>query len=424
MMNRTMEDVSKLPHEGAGGLIVIGGGAAGFFCAVNAARMNPGLKVTILEKSNKLLSKVKVSGGGRCNTTHACFEIPELVKKYPRGQNFIKKALHWFNPNDTIAWFAERGVALKTEPDGRMFPVTNDSQTIINCLLKEADKYGVTIRMQTEVKSIESAPGGFQLQTPNAKLQTRYVCIACGGYPKSSMFDWLRQPGHHIEEPVPSLFTFNIPNNQVTELMGVSVEKAGVKVAGSKLSEEGPLLITHWGMSGPVILRLSAWGARQLAAENYHFTILVNWLPDYPEQHLRNDWQSFREEHASQKTGNKNPFGLPSRLWTYLLSSSGIDPDKRWAEMLSKEQNKLIKNLTAQEFHVKGKTTFKEEFVTCGGVKLNEIDPNTMESRVKPGIYFAGEVMDVDGITGGFNFQHAWTSGWIAARAISAPVTA
>ncbi|MES2332382.1 MAG: NAD(P)/FAD-dependent oxidoreductase [Bacteroidota bacterium] len=401
-------------------LVVIGGGAAGFFCAVNAARMDPSLQVTIIERSNKLLSKVKVSGGGRCNTTHACFEIPELAKKYPRGQNFLKKAFHWFNTNDTIAWFAERGVQLKTENDGRMFPVTDDSQTIINCLLKEADKYKVEIRLQSEVIAVSPVVGGFELTTTNHKPQTtNYLCIASGGYPKSSMFDWLRKTGHTIEAPVPSLFTFNMPGNTITALMGVSVEKAAVKVMGTKLAEEGPLLITHWGMSGPVILRLSAWGARQLADMNYHFTILVNWLPDYREQDLRSDWQSFRDEYAAQKTGSKNPFGLPSRLWVHLLSESGINPDTRWAEMPAKEQNKLIKNITAQEFAVKGKTTFKEEFVTCGGIKINEIDPNTMQSRLQPGIFFAGEVMDIDGITGGFNFQNAWTSGWIAAKAIA-----
>lgn len=410
---------SKLTLPGAYRLVVIGGGAAGFFCAVNAARMNPRLKVTIIEKSNKLLSKVKVSGGGRCNTTHACFDIPELVKKYPRGQNFIKKAFHLFNTNDTISWFAERGVELKTEADGRMFPVSNDSQTIINCLLKEADKYNVEIIMQSEVEELRPVADGFELQTTKAKIQANYVCIATGGYPKPAMFNWLRKPGHTIEEPVPSLFTFNIPGNPITELMGVSVERAGVKVAGTKLSEEGPLLITHWGMSGPAVLRLSAWGARLLADMHYHFTLLVNWLPDYKEPDLRNDWQSFRDEYAGQKTGGKNPFGLPNRLWGHLLSCSGIQPDIRWADMPSKGQNKLIKNLTAQEFSVKGKTTFKEEFVTCGGVKLSEIDPHTMQSRIRPGIFFAGEVMDVDGITGGFNFQNAWTSGWIAAKAIS-----
>ena len=382
--------------------------------------MNPSLQVTIIEKSNKLLSKVKVSGGGRCNTTHACFEIPELSKKYPRGQNFLKKAFHWFNTNDTVEWFAERGVALKTEVDGRMFPVTDDSQTIINCLLREADKYGVKILMQSEVSSLESGVNGFVLKTSDSRLLTPdYVCIACGGYPKSSMFDWLRKLGHTIEEPVPSLFTFNMPGNKITELMGVSVERGGVKVAGTKLAEEGPLLITHWGMSGPAILRLSAWGARQLADMNYHFTILVNWLPDYREIDLRSDWQSYRDEYAAQKIGNKNPFALPARLWLHLLACSDINTEIRWAELPAKEQNKLIKNLTAQEFSVKGKTTFKEEFVTCGGIKLSEVDPNNMQSKIQPGIFFAGEVLDIDGITGGFNFQNAWTSGFIAAKAIA-----
>jgi predicted Rossmann fold flavoprotein len=400
-------------------LTVIGGGAAGFFCAVNAARMNPQLKVTIVEKSNKLLSKVKVSGGGRCNTTHACFEIPELTRKYPRGQNFIKKTFHWFNTTHTLEWFAERDVQLKTEADGRMFPITNNSQTIIDCLLKEAEKYGVKILMQTEIIAVSPIENGFELQTPNAKLQTNYLVIASGGYPKSSMFDWLRAIGHSIEEPVPSLFTFNMPGNKITELMGVSVERAIVKVAGTKLVEEGPLLITHWGMSGPVVLRLSAWGARQLHEANYHFTIMVNWLPDYNEQDLRNSWSSFREEHAAQKIGGKNPFGLPARLWSYLLTASDINADTRWSDLPAKEQNKLIRNLVTQEFAVKGKTTFKEEFVTCGGIRLSEIDPNTMQSRIQPGIFFAGEIMDVDGITGGFNFQHAWTSGWIAGKAIA-----
>lgn len=405
-------------------LLVIGGGAAGFFCAVNAARMNPSLRVTIIEKSNKLLSKVKISGGGRCNTTHACFEIQELSRKYPRGQNFLKKAFHWFNTNDTIEWFAERGVVLKTESDGRMFPNTDDSQTIINCLLKEADRYNVEIMLQSEVKEITfDEAGKCSVHVSNGKpLAPDFLCIASGGYPKSSMFDWLKNIGHTIEEPVPSLFTFNIPGNEITSLMGVSVERAVVKVAGTKINEEGPLLITHWGMSGPAILRASAWGARQLALLNYHFTLLVNWLPDHKEQELRSEWQSYREEYAAQKVGNRNPFHLPNRLWLYLLQASGIPADTRWAEIPSREQNRLIKNLTAQEFAVKGKTTFKEEFVTCGGIKLAEIDPNTMQSKIRTNLFFAGEVMDIDGITGGFNFQNAWTCGFIAAKAISSAV--
>ena len=400
-------------------LVVIGGGAAGFFCAINAAALNPGLKVTILEKSNKLLSKVKVSGGGRCNVTHACFDIPELVKKYPRGERFLKKAFYQFNTNHTVEWFAGRGVQLKTEPDGRMFPITNTSQTIIDCLLHEAARHGVGIIMQSEVTAVRVVEDYFELQTTTHKLQADYVCVACGGYPKHSMFGWLAGLGHSMEAPVPSLFTFNIPDNAITQLMGVSVEKAVVKIKETKLAEEGPVLITHWGLSGPAILRLSAWGARELAARNYAFTISVNWLPHHHEQSLRDEWAHLRISYASQKMSGKNPFGLPARLWLHLLTAAGIHDNKRWSDVSSKEQNALIKLLVLQEFYVKGKTTFKEEFVTCGGIKLSEINPDTMQSKFHPGLYFAGEIMDVDGITGGFNFQHAWTSGWIAANAIT-----
>lgn len=400
-------------------LIVIGGGAAGFFCAVNAAKINPSLKVIIVEKTSKLLSKVRVSGGGRCNVTHACFEIPALVKKYPRGTNFLKKTFYQFNTNHCIDWFQQRGVKLKTEADGRMFPVTNSSQTIIDCLTKEADKFGVDIMVNSEVRSIKYEEGKFELKLSGSRqLTSDYVCVACGGAPKSYMFEWLKALDHSIEEPVPSLFTFNMPGNSIIKLMGVSVEKVLVKIAGSKLSDEGPLLITHWGMSGPAILKLSAWGARELADKNYHFTLLVNWVPSFNEQTLRAKWPFIRNEHAVQKMVNRNPFNLPNRLWSYLLVESGIKEDLRWGDLPAREQNKLIKNLTAQEFEVKGKTTFKEEFVTCGGIRLSEVDPNTMQSTIIENLFFAGEILDVDGVTGGFNFQHAWTSGWIAAKAI------
>lgn len=401
-------------------LVVIGGGAAGFFCAVNAARLHPGLKVTIVEKTSKLLSKVRISGGGRCNVTHACFDIPALVKKYPRGANFLKKAFHQFNTTHCINWFEERGVKLKTEADGRMFSVTDSSQTIIDCLLKEANKYQVQILMNRDVKQLTRDNGEWSIAfADNTTISSTYICVACGGYPKSGMFDWLKALGHSIEEPVPSLFTFNMPNNAITQLMGVSVEKVTVKIVGSKLSDQGPLLITHWGMSGPAILKLSAWGARELANKNYHFNILVNWLIGYNEQSLRDQWQQIRNDHSAQKIGNRNPFNLPSRLWVYLLNESGINEDIRWADLPGKEQNKLIKNLTAQEFEVKGKTTFKEEFVTCGGIKLSEVDSQTMQSKIVPNLFFAGEILDIDGVTGGFNFQNAWTSGWIAANTIA-----
>ena len=401
-------------------LIVIGGGAAGFFCAANAARLNPALEVIILEKSNKLLSKVKVSGGGRCNVTHACYSIADMIKKYPRGSAFLKKAFHHFFTNDTIAWFKERGVVLKTETDGRMFPVTDNSQTIIDCLMNDANKYAVEVRMNQEVKGIYSNEGKWNLlMKDDTVLPADFICIASGGYPKILQYSWLKKSEHSIEEPVPSLFTFNMPGNPVTALMGVSVENVSVKIVGSKLTEEGPLLITHWGMSGPAILKLSAWGAREFATGNYEFTILINWIPDFNENSLREKIQKLRFELASQKIINRNPFGLPNRLWEYLLIQSGVQADLRWADLPAKEQNKLIKNLCANEYAVKGKTTFKEEFVTSGGIQLNEIDFNTMQSKKHPALFFAGEIINVDGITGGYNFQNAWTTGWIAAKAIS-----
>ncbi len=401
-------------------LIVIGGGAAGFFCAVNAARLNPSLKVTMIEKSNKLLSKVKVSGGGRCNVTHACFDIAEMSKRYPRGQHFVKKAFHQFFTTDTINWFEERKVKLKTEEDGRMFPVTDSSQTIIECLLKEANKYGVEILMNKEVKDLTMVNGEWSIGLSNSeKLTANFVCIASGGYPKSSMFDWLKELGHSIEEPVPSLFTFNLPKHPITKLMGVSIEKAKVKIQNSKLEEEGPLLITHWGLSGPAVLRLSAWGARELKVRNWEFGISVNWLPEFNEQSLKEKFLQLRNTNASQKIINKNSFGLPARLWEFFAEQSGVKNEWRWADLPSAEQNKFIKNLCSYKCEVKGKTTFKEEFVTAGGIKLSEIDPNTMMSKKIPNLFFAGEVLDVDGITGGFNFQHAWTSGFVAAKSIA-----
>ena len=401
-------------------LIVIGGGAAGFFCAVNAAKNNPALHVIIIEKSSKLLSKVKVSGGGRCNVTHHCFEVEALIKKYPRGQHFLKKAFHHFNTTHTIQWFEERGILLKTEADGRMFPQSNTSQTIIDCLLSEANNYSVEIMMNADVKQINKEADLFHLQLVDGRhLQADYVCIASGGFSKPEHFSWLQQLGHNIELPVPSLFTFNMPNNSITALMGISVEHAIVKIIGTKLSQEGPVLITHWGLSGPAILKLSAYAARELAQMQYHFAILINWLPQYNEQTLKEKWQLLRNQLASQAIGNKNPFNLPIRLWHYFLQQADVNADMRWSVITAKQQNKLIQTLTAQPFEVRGKTTFKEEFVTCGGIKLSEINASTMQSRIVPNLFFAGEIMDVDGITGGFNFQHAWTSGWIAAKAIA-----
>lgn len=407
-------------------LIVIGGGAAGFFCAVNAARMHSGLSVTLLEKSNKLLSKVKVSGGGRCNVTHALFDITEMSKRYPRGQNFVKKSFHQFFTTDTIKWFEQRGVQLKTEKDGRMFPVTDSSQTIINCLMNEANSYGVDIILNAEVKKIVHSDSLFHLELAGKeKVIADFVCIASGGYPKATMFQWLLNLGHTVAEPVPSLFTFNLSSGKpgiqkhpITELMGVSVEHVRVKIEGSKLVEEGPILITHWGLSGPAILKLSAWGARELASFNYHFKAHVNWLPQYNEQSLKSLMQEQRNSHAGKKIYNQNFPQLPNRLWEFLLGQSGVTPELRFADLPAKIENILIRNLVDYTVEVKGKTTFKEEFVTAGGINLGEVDANTMMSRKIPNLFFVGEVLDVDGITGGFNFQHAWTSAWIAANSI------
>jgi len=400
-------------------LIVVGGGAAGFFCAVNAARMNPNLHVTILEKTSKLLSKVKVSGGGRCNVTHALFDIVEMSKRYPRGQNFVKKTFHQFFTIDTIKWFEEREVKLKAEKDGRMFPITDSSQTIINCLMNEANNYGVEIRMLSEVRSLKTEEEKFQIELSDFRhLASDFVCIACGGYPKISMFQWLQKIGHNISEPVPSLFTFNLPKHPITQLMGVSVEKARVKIEGSKLVEEGPVLITHWGLSGPAVLRLSAWGARELSVKSYEFKVHINWIPEFNEQSLKEQFQEFRKSNSSKKAINQNFGFLPGRLWQFLLEQSGVNSETKFADLSSKSENLLIKNLVDYVVEVKGKTTFKEEFVTAGGINLSEVDANTMMSKKVSNLFFAGEILDVDGITGGFNFQHAWTSGWIAAKTI------
>jgi predicted Rossmann fold flavoprotein len=411
-------------------LIVVGGGAAGIFCAVNAARMNPGLHVTVLEKTGKLLSKVRVSGGGRCNVTHACFDIAGMAGNYPRGQHFVRKAFHQWFTTDTIEWFRERGVALKTEADGRMFPVTDSSQTIIDCLMKEINTYGVEIRMHADVKEVGIGEAGGDLAEAEGRrfrvvladgraMKADYLCVACGGYPKSGMFDWIRALGHTVEEPLPSLFTFNMSGDAITKLMGVSVPEAQVKLAGSRLVEKGPLLITHWGLSGPVVLRLSAWGARDLAAAGYRFGVQVNWLGELSEKHARELLQEMRQGRAGQGVGTKNPFGLPQRLWDHFLGVAGIGTI-RWADLLARDLNRLVTLLCAGTFAVVGKTTFKEEFVTAGGVRLAEVDPSTLQSRKIPGLFFAGEILDVDGITGGYNFQHAWTSGWIAADSVAA----
>jgi predicted Rossmann fold flavoprotein len=400
-------------------VIVLGGGAAGFFAAVNCALQHEHCRVTIVEKSSKLLSKVRVSGGGRCNITHSCFNNKDLVKNYPRGEQALKSAFSRFAVKDTIEWFESRGVKLKAEEDGRMFPVTDNSGTVIDCLMREAERAGVRIKTNTEVIKAEKIDDRFILHLRDGNtLSCHKLLIATGGNPKASAYEWLRVFGHTIESPVPSLFTFNIPGSNVTGLMGVAVERAKVRVAGTKLEQTGPVLITHWGLSGPAVLKLSAWGARMLHDMSYSFTALVNWLPDHNEDAVRQEIMEIRSAHASRFVLSRSPFELPRRLWEYLAGKAGIDESIRWADLPKKNQNVLINVLVNDEYKVSGKTTFKEEFVTCGGIPLSEVDMRTMESRKCSGLYFAGEVLDIDGVTGGFNFQAAWTAGWIAAQAL------
>lgn len=401
-------------------LIVIGGGAAGFFCAINAAMINPNLNIILLEKSSKLLSKVKISGGGRCNVTNHCLDIIAMSKNYPRGEKFLKKAFAQFSVKDTIEWFTNKGVPLKTEPDGRMFPASNTSQSIIDCLLAQAAKYKINIKLNTAVKAINKHKEQFIIDTNNkGNFIADYVCIACGGFPKLEMFDWIKDLEHTIESPVPSLFTFNIPNHKITRLMGVSIKDVQIKIAATKLVQNGALLFTHWGLSGPVILRLSAWGARILAEKNWHFSISINYLPEYNEESMQLELASLQHSIAARQMSNKNPFNLPARLWEYLIAEAAIKTETRWADLTAKSKNKLAKLLCTHQFEIKGKTTFKEEFVTAGGVSLSEIDVKTMMSKKHNNLFFAGEIIDVDGITGGFNFQNAWTTAFIAAQSIA-----
>ena len=405
-------------------VIVIGGGAAGFFCAIQIAELHPEWEINILEKSNKLLSKVKVSGGGRCNVTHACPEVEVLLKKYPRGTRFLKKAFYQFATKNTIQWFAKNGVTLHTEKDGRMFPTTNNSETIIDCFLQKIHQYQIKVLTGHEVVNVEKLhqekDNSFVITLANQnKITADALCMATGGMLKSDKFTWLTLLGHTIVEPVPSLFTFNVADKNITTLMGVAVDNAIIQWKGNKISEQGPLLITHWGISGPAAIKLSAWCARELANDNYEGAILINWTPEYNESTLKMEWINLRMDLGRREMGSKNPFNLPQRLWQYFLQEAGIIFTTKWADLKSTQQQLLIQFLTKSTLQVKGKTTFKEEFVTCGGVELSEIDANTMESKLVSGLHFAGEMMDVDGITGGFNFQHAWTSGWIAAQHIA-----
>ncbi len=410
-------------------IVVIGGGAAGFFAAIHAALANPKAKIVLLEKTSKLLAKVRISGGGRCNVTHSCFSVSEMSKNYPRGEKQIKQLLHHFMTTDTIAWFESRGVKLKTEPDGRMFPITDHSETIIDCLMNESKQLGIEIRLNCEVLKIQPMPAktNFELTIKNTSassptsaqtLFTDKLIIATGGSPKESGLDWLKALGHEVESPVPSLFTFNMPKNPIVKLMGVSVPAGKVKVQSTKLQAEGAILVTHWGLSGPAILRLSAWGARDLYSMNYDFNISINWLGLVSENKLRELLHTVKSDSPNKLVINRIALPelgvVPNRLWEFLVEKVEIPVQKKWAELSKSELNRLINVLVNDEYEIKGKTTFKEEFVTCGGISWKDIDVQTMQSKQVPNLYFAGEVLDIDGITGGFNFQAAWTTGFVA----------
>ena len=369
-------------------VFVIGGGAAGFFAALSCKQHHPESSVAILEKSDKLLAKVKVSGGGRCNVRHACFENAQLAKFYPRGGKQLKKAFFQFNTKDTVQWFESRGVKLKVEEDNRMFPVTNNSQTIIDCLMNEADKLGVKIQKGFSISEIRKKENGFDLIAGGKIIHADKIIIASGGSSKLEGFNWLKELGHKIISPVPSLFTFNMPSEEIKKLMGVVANPVSVKIKGTKLSSEGALLITHWGMSGPAILKLSSWGARELHEMKYKFEVLVNWLGNKSENDVRNFLETELKNIAKRQVGNKNPFQLPNRLWLFLLEKNEIDFEITWNQLPKKSQNKLINTLVNDLYRAEGKTTFKEEFVTCGGVSLEDVSFDTMESKVCPGIYF------------------------------------
>jgi predicted Rossmann fold flavoprotein len=400
-------------------VVIVGGGAAGFFAAINCAELATDTEVVILEKTAHLLSKVRISGGGRCNVTHSCFEPRTLTGRYPRGERALTGPFSKFQPRDTIEWFEARGVRLKTEADGRMFPTTDSSRTIIDCLVRAAEGAGVRIVPNRGVESAKLRDDGrFELTLSNGDQMTAdRLLLATGGCRGSAAGRLAESLGHSIVPPVPSLFTFNIETPWLRELAGVSLDDAEVSAPGTKLRERGPMLITHWGLSGPAALRLSAWGARVLHEQDYHFPLIVNWLPSKSADELRNELASFRESQPAKLVANTTL--LSSRLWEALVTAAGIPRETRWANLTRPALLALVAQLNRTEFTVSGKSLNKDEFVTCGGIPLTEVDLRTMESRITPGLHFAGELLDIDGITGGFNFQAAWTTGWLAARAMA-----
>lgn len=399
--------------------MVIGGGAAGYFAAIQAAQARPGLRILILERGKTVLNKVKISGGGRCNLTHACFDPRELVTHYPRGQKELIGPFHRFACGDTIAWFGERGVETKIEEDGRMFPVTDQSQTIIDCLETQARSLGVEVQCQQNVQFLQPPAeenGTWLIQTNQQTFTARVVMIAAGSSPQ--IWKLLGKLGHTIVPPVPSLFTFNIPHPALHKLAGISFPQASIHLPELKLERTGPLLITHWGLSGPAILKTSAWGARALAEVGYTFELQVNWLAMSQDDCLTSLRQS-RNQQAKKQLRNHQPFRLPQRFWTYALERASLSSDQRWADLSNAHLQALQRALIADIYQVKGKSTFKEEFVTAGGVDLKELDLRSFQSKLLPRLYMAGEIINVDAVTGGFNFQAAWTGGYLAGQAMA-----
>jgi predicted Rossmann fold flavoprotein len=396
-------------------ILVIGGGASGFFSAINSAVNFPEAKIIILEKSNKILSKVKVSGGGRCNVTHQCFETNELIKNYPRGEKELRQVFSQFSVQDTIDWFLKRGVKLKVEQDGRMFPESNSSDTIINCFLTEAQKLRIDVNLSEEVVSIEKSDNSLlQVKTTKQTYSADAVICSIGGHNQINNYQFLKQLSHTIDELIPSLFTLNLPQSHIKQLMGLSVKSGTVKVIGTKHQFTGPVLITHWGLSGPAVLKLSAFAAYDFHKLNYQAGISVNWTGTLNEEELK--------EELSLQLGSKalvvnTPlFDIPKRLWEYLILRADINLPKPWIELGKKQLNKLAQVLGNDVYDMHGKTTFKEEFVTSGGINLKEVNFKTMESKLVPHLFFCGEVLNIDGITGGFNFQNAWSTAFIAAK--------
>ncbi len=396
-------------------IIIIGGGAAGFFTAINAAEMAPEARICILERGKELLTKVRISGGGRCNVTHAEFLPKELTRNYPRGEKELRGPFHSFMTGDTIEWFEKRGVPLKIEEDGRMFPESNSSETIIDLFLEESKRLNIEVLTKRAVQGLKQKDGRWEITTSQENFTTEKVLVATGSNPK--MWEMLKDLGHTVVPGVPSLFTFKITDARIKDLPGVATD-AVVRVKREKLETSGPLLITHWGMSGPAILKLSAWGARELS-DRKNFEIEVNWLPELAPEEIAEELQRLKKENAKQHPQNYAQFGLPKRLWQSLVNASGIGAEVRWADLNKQQLEELTNQLGCGTFQVHGKSTFKEEFVTAGGVELKEVNFKTFESKVCKNLFLAGEVLNIDAITGGFNFQNAWTGGFLAAKAMT-----